>query len=247
MSNAALAENVVQSACMDALAVYFREQGVTYRQLWTYANQQGEGENQFCGDLIGVIDSASLLLMEFKSLDHEKIRLNEFRQDQYEVALAMEEDVRIAYCYDYDDPLAYYEDEPRRRSWPEDTLKGMKASLPSTLPGEYPDTASHGSLLDWIDELRGVRPTNLIQLFGKLVGPMLPNMARNSLLTMVFSKERKEAYGLGKKGLRAFNDWLIRQRFTDPVLAQRVRELRAAINDQASASPQKTKKVGPKQ
>jgi hypothetical protein len=53
-------ENVIQSASMDSLAIYFRERQVKYRQLWTYSNQQGIKANKFCGDLIGVIDDATM-------------------------------------------------------------------------------------------------------------------------------------------------------------------------------------------
>lgn len=111
-------ENIVQSACADALAAYFDRKGITYRQLWTYANQQGKSANQFCADLVGTINSSALLLMEFKSLDHTTGELQSFDEDQYAVAKAMQgENIRLVYCYDNVQPLPYYY-EPRPQSWP---------------------------------------------------------------------------------------------------------------------------------
>lgn len=204
-------ENVVQSACADALAVHFDRDGIEYRQLWTYANQQGDSDNKFCADLVGVINSSTMLLMEFKSLDHTSEELMAFDEEQFKEAKKMQgAGIPLVYCYDNYTPLPYYH-EPKPKDWPREVLKAINASLPRDLAGIKPRRAHHDTLLDWIDGRLGEQPKNCVQAFGKAIGCMMPNMARNKLLSVLFSKEKNEALLMNEAGLERFNDWLAAQ------------------------------------
>jgi hypothetical protein len=201
-------ENIIQSACMDSLAVYFRENGMQYRQLWTYANQQGDGANKFCGDLIGMIDNATMFALEMKALNHVNGELAAFDEDQFKEALAMEKTgIPIFYCYDTCAPLAYYAD-PRPHDWPSQTLNGLNLSRPKQLDCKKPKRKSHQSLLQWLNHQSGMTATSPLMKFAEMVGQVLPQQMRNGLVTVFYSQKHREALALNQDSMQVFYDYL---------------------------------------
>lgn len=198
-------ENVIQSACADALAVYFYSKGVLYRQLWTYSNQQGEDTNKFCGDLVSVIDNCILILIEFKALDHSTGNLHAFDQAQYDEALQMESrGVPLVYCYDRLHPLPYNLN-PQPKKWPSETLAAMNVSVPTRLTGLTPQINQHEDLLSWLESQQVSDP---ISKLAKSIGGLLPNKLRNGLVTIMYSKSANQAFELKGESLTAFHQWL---------------------------------------
>ncbi|MDC6160142.1 hypothetical protein PPH93_00750 [Achromobacter xylosoxidans] len=236
-------ENAIQSACMDALAVYFNAKGATYRQLWTYANQQGDEANRFCADLVGVIDNATLLLMEFKALNHRTRNLEAFDQRQYEEAVKMQNaNIPLVYCYDTVHPLPYYED-PRPSNWPKGVLMAINATQPSLLKGKKPEISAHNTLLDWIKKITGELPGNRLQQFGEAIGCLMPNMARNKLLAVLYSSQKKEALALNQDDIFNFHDWLRQQDSAQhPKVSTEIKALQQAIKDGLRLTPKLPKK-----
>ncbi|MDF3939315.1 hypothetical protein P3W66_04655 [Achromobacter denitrificans] len=236
-------ENVIQTACADALAVYFHEKGAQYRQLWTYANQQGDDGNRFCADLVGVIDNATLLLMEFKALNHSTQELDAFNAAQYTEAINMENArIPLVYCYDTHWPLPYYE-TPRSSTWPKGVLMAINATQPSLLKGKKPEIATHKTLLDWINQQTGKASGNRLQQFGEAIGCLMPNMARNKLLAVLYSPQKKQALAMNQEGLSGFHDWLLQQNPAhDPMLGTKLNLLRQAMQDGEHLSPKPPRK-----
>ena len=214
------AENIIQSACAHALCVYFDRKGITYRQLWTYSNQQGQSDNQFCADLVGTINSSSLLLIEFKALDHKTGLLPEFKQGQFLVAQSLQaKGIPLIYSYDNEQQLAYY-DEPRPKEWPTLVLSAMNASMPDDLDGQEPRRAFHGTLLDWIEGTVEARQTNLLRAFGMAIGGLMPSMARNNIISMLYSKRQNKAMLMDQTGLLKFYEWLLSVKIPNDPLFQ---------------------------
>ena len=63
-------ENIVQTAIMAALGEYCRERNL--HLVPPYANQQGKAMNQYCADVLGVMDGADLIALEVKELDVQR-------------------------------------------------------------------------------------------------------------------------------------------------------------------------------
>lgn len=223
---------------MDALAVYFRERGVQYRQLWTYSNQQGDGANKFCGDLIGVIDDATMFALEMKALDHGTGDLSAFDDDQFSEAVGMEENgIPIFYCYDAHSPLAYYA-EPQPKNWPTKTLAELNLSRPKSLDCKTPKRTSHKSLLYWLKQQSGSTAASPLAKFAELVGQVLPSKMRNGLVTVLYSKKHDEALSLDQDSLQTFYDYLLKHQGTPGSdVHRRIQSLLAGISRGQSRAP----------
>jgi len=238
-------ENEIQTACADALAVYFDRRKVNYRQLWTYSNQQGNGSNRFCGDLVGVVEDCQLLLLEFKALNHGTKTLNSFDSTQFKEAVEMEmAGLPLMYTYDFKN-LAYY-DSKRANTWPLDTLKAMKVSEPTALKSAAPLIKRHMTLFDWLKLVTQASGANLLEDFGQAIGRVLPSKMRNGLLMFIYSKKHKQAFALGGDGLYALYDWLHANPGATPKrLDRKIQELKDAIARAVAQSkhPNKMKRL----
>jgi hypothetical protein len=237
-------ENEIQSACMDALAVFFDRKNITYRQLWTYSNQQGDQPNKFAGDLIGVIDNAELLQLEFKALEHTSKKLSAFDDDQFEEATNMElAGVPIFYAYDFES-LAYYADNRNtNKEWPDHTLASIKASVPTRLPGESPAIPQHGSLLDQINAMTAAQGGRRLEAFARVIGSVLPNKMRNGLTTLIYSKTRDEVFSLKGPELDAFYGWLLKNPGVDKGIHQaKIEAIKKAVDAQTKKQNKKLRR-----
>lgn len=222
-------ENVVQAACIDALTAFFDRENITYRHLSPYANQQGEDPNRFCADVIGVIDNSALLLLEMKAYDRVKKELHAFDDEQFSAAVKMEKaGVPIVYCYDNENPLAYYID-PREGDWPQKTLNGMNVATPTRLDCKTPKCDEHGTLLQWVKTQMKRTADSPLNKFAEIIGRVRPNALRNGLLTVIYSSQanQKQAFGLTEEDLQKFYEWLWNHPgSTDPVIQKRILKIR---------------------
>jgi hypothetical protein len=183
-------ENKIQAAITGALEVYCSGQGRPQLQLFPpYANQQGNGMRKYCADLVGMLGNAEIILLEIKELDCAKAVFPAFDQQQHDDNLRFEQlGVPIAYAYNKQEELAYYE-QPRDAGWPLMTLGAVNRAVPSELPGRTPQTSRHSTLLDWLQNAQGADAT---ELFGRVHGAIdAASDLRNGVLVLLYGVEKK--------------------------------------------------------
>jgi hypothetical protein len=156
-------ENVVQTAIHSALEVHCDRQRLGRLKLFTpYPNQQGPAMRSYCADLVGMLGSAKIIMLEVKELDVPSRTLRGFRQVQHESALIFERaGVPIAYAYNREWPLAH-NSPVADDDWPRLTLGKVLRSVPSALPGAQPQMDAHASLLDWLEDDTGASAYSIL-------------------------------------------------------------------------------------
>jgi len=155
-----------------------------------YANQQGSRRRQYCADIVGLLGSAAVILLEVKYLPEARTTLSAFNPDQHEACIRLEElDIPIAYAYNACYPLAYHA-KPRPADWPKSTLCGIKRSPPRSLPSEQPSVDQHGTLYDWLQQAQG---QDVSEALGSLHGAVETCIdLRNGVLVLLYSPDKKQ-------------------------------------------------------
>lgn len=200
-------ENELQAAVIFALERYFQDREQHFLHLAPYANQQGPGLRKFCADILGVVDSAEILLLELKVLDPVSGRLRRFDDAQYQANLMLEGlGIPVAYAYNATQSLAYYERGLAPTFRAIQTLLGVNRAEPSLLPGVVPNVQAHGSLLAWLqaaDEARGFR-TGGAEILGRILGEVnvWPDKLRNGVLALIYAVDSDQLIAMDRDDLR---------------------------------------------
>ncbi|MQA40667.1 hypothetical protein [Rugamonas aquatica] len=201
-------ENLVQSAITLALQSYCSAPGrPQLRQFPPFANQQGAGMRKYCGDIVGLLDDAQALLLEVKERDCDSNLLREFDDNQFADNLVFEElGVPIAYVYNETATLEYYCWPRDEQTWPETTLRQVKRSPPTQLPGRSPAVSGHGSLLEWLGRQQGEdAAANFGRIHGAISGP---DDLRNGMLILLYGVSQNEIAALKPAELKRVVGWL---------------------------------------
>lgn len=219
---------------MHALAVYFDREQIEYRHFDPANSSQGEKSNQFFGDLVSVIGSGHVLLIEFKALAqkptlfNKKRALQAWNEQQFQIDLSAEkQDIPIIYCYDIVETLAINKNPQNRQTYPVETLMGVQVSVPSLLPGRYPDHDKHITLFEWIRRERGKPLSSIVKEFIKAVEYVLPQMLRNEVVLVLFSKDI--AYEFNAEALPEFLEWVHAQKFSNNTNYNVIKTLQAQL------------------
>jgi hypothetical protein len=201
-------EGVIQAACIESLVAYCDRKGVQFSHYPPYSNQQGEGLNAYCADLVAVLDNAVLLLLEIKEFDGSE--LQEFREDQHQSLLNMEsKGLPVAYCYNECWPLP--NTEKQKHDWPIRTLAALKRSVPTRLPNKTPAVSSHRSLLNWLNLLEGGAGDNAFERFGDILREAIQaHVLRNSFLLLLYSPQTFSMHALESEDIKGIYKWLSR-------------------------------------
>lgn len=181
-------ENKVQTAIASALQVYCEKKNL--RLFEPYANQQGDRLRLYCSDLMGVLDGADLIALEVKELDVSNGLLKSFDDAQHRAAIQFEQiGVPLAYAYnEIDVDQLPYEQYPHPTDWASRTLKAIRRSKPTPLPGPKPSINEHQTLLEWLDGHHGVEG---LELFGRVHGAIKKvDDLRNGILVLLYSVSR---------------------------------------------------------
>lgn len=207
-----MGENELQDACKGALQAYFLGKN-KYVQFSPYSNQQSEDLNDtnlFVSDILGVLDDATLLLLEMKYYDVRAKALPEFRQAQFNKLLTLEQSgVPVAYCYNQVEDIAYFgpQTDPR---WPAQTLNQLMRSVPSRLPNEVPNIPDHQTLLDWIRTVPKDSGGNVFTLFTRILDRTLrAGEVRNQALLLIFSHGLKQFISMDEQQMKEFARWIV--------------------------------------
>lgn len=156
-----MAENLIQGAITAALEVYCDRNDIHTDTLEPYANQQGHSYSKYCADLLAVLDSSKLLLLEVKELtpasSKKPAHFNAYDPYQHFLNWQFElVDVPILYGYSAVDDMSYFH-RPRHRQWPNTSLHTVRVAAPSSLFGNSqqlidrePDQEEHANLLSWL-------------------------------------------------------------------------------------------------
>ena len=176
-------ENKIQSAITGSLQVYCQHRNLHI--FAPYANQQGAQLRRYCGDVFGLLEGADLIALEVKEYDVHRCELPEFDPAQHAIAVEFERlGVPLAYAYNNIETLPYH-NWPQPAHWAEKTLKAIKRSSPTLLPGERPDVQNHSSLFDW---LNGSHAHGAPEKFGRLHGALQQvDNYRNGILVLLYS------------------------------------------------------------
>lgn len=181
-------EGTVQSNIHSALAIFCAQEGVQLELLATYPNQQGDGARKYCGDLVGLLDNAKVLLLEVKEFDCAKKLLKVFKQEQHDSYLELERiGVPVAYAYNEKCPLPSFNDGPRG------TLAAVKRSIPSELPDAKPNVSAHQTLLEWLEAKDS---GDVAAVFGSILGAITAAELRNGVLVLVYAVAQHRLFEL---------------------------------------------------
>lgn len=231
-------ESELQDACKGSLQAYLMGK-VQYVQFSPYANQQSEdleNRNRFANDVVGILNNATLLLLEMKYHDAAQNLLPEFRQPQHDDLLALEgQAVPVAYCYNTTDELEYF-GEQIDPNWPAKCLKQFNRSVPSLLPSKNPHVAKHQNLLQWVDDARRRSAgTNVFGAFAKILERTLrPSEVRNGALLLIFSHGLKKFVGLDEQEMQKLASWIIdNPKANDAKIAKAKRDIVAGLSPAA--------------
>lgn len=200
-------ENLVQAAISFALELYCNMPGrPQLRQFPPYPNQQGTKMRQYCGDIIGMLDDAKLILLEIKERDCEENILRQFDARQFHDNLKFQRlGIPIAYAYNLVPLLEYYR-RPRQDEWPKITLQQINRATPRELPGMSPSFKEHESLLSWIERQCGEDAT---LGFGRIHGALRqPDDLRNGILVLLHGVTENTIAALNQTQLNQVVKWL---------------------------------------
>jgi hypothetical protein len=201
-------ENLVQAAISAALERYCSAPGrPQLRQFPPYANQQGADMRKYCGDIVGMLDDAQVLLLEVKERDCETNLLREFKEKQFSENVRFQElGVPIAYAYNAVATLEYHRWPREPNTWAENTLRQVKRSPPIQLPGMYPEVPEHESLLEWLDRQKGEdAAANFGRIHGAINGP---DDLRNGMLVLLYGVSHNTIAAIKPAELNQVVGWL---------------------------------------
>jgi len=179
-------ENEVQTAIVTSLQVYCRDNHIRCSALEYYANQQGGDLRKVCADFLATLDDSTLLLAETKV--HASGELLAFDDEQLiEYQMFERAGFPIAYVYNTEDTLAYYE-KPQPQDFPTLTLGAVNRSVPSALPDRYPDYLNHTTLLDWLRSTPagGDKTTRFARIFAAI---RVEAILSNGLMMLIYGTE----------------------------------------------------------
>lgn len=185
-------EGTVQMAIIAALTVWCDRMNIVDLSLHApYANQQGSQRRRYCADIVGLLGSSAVILLEVKYLPGSSKSLTAFDVEQHKECIRFEKlGVPIAYAYNGCDPLTYSQCSGRADDWPERTLREIKRSPPLSLPGEQPSVEVHGTLFDWI---QGAQSEDASEALGRLHGAVEScSDLRNGVLVLLYSPDSRQ-------------------------------------------------------
>jgi len=178
------------------------------------SNQQGESMRRYCADVVGLLDDASILLLEVKVHDFEAHNLPVFRQSQHEEYLRFEAlGVPVGYAYNAieDTDLACYAPMPQPLDAHIRTLRQINRSVPSELPNQHPNLQAHRTLLDWLMSDRGGAA---LETFGRALGTIRiedPEQLRNGLLVLIYGVSRQSVAMMSADQADMVYRWLVNE------------------------------------
>ncbi|MEE4180941.1 hypothetical protein [Pseudomonas viridiflava] len=179
-------ENEVQTAIVASLQAYCRDNHIRCSALEYYPNQQGGDLRKVCADFLATLDDSTLLLAETKV--HSSGELLSFDDEQLIEYLKFERaGFPIAYVYNTEDTLAYYE-KPQPNNFPVLTLSAVNRSVPSLLPDRYPDYLNHTTLLEWLRSIPagGDKTTRFARIFAAI---RVEAILSNGLMMLIYGTE----------------------------------------------------------
>jgi hypothetical protein len=204
-------EGTLQAAVIAALEVYCGRNKVNFRHHAPYANQQGDEMGRYCADVVAILDSSLIILLELKYLDTTTGKLPKFDAVQFSKNLRLAEiGVPIGYAYNSVIQVEYHNPARSEEYWPETTLSQVNRAEPEFLPDDTPVVQDHETLLDWIHDaiLRGSGEAEA-EVFGKLLGLSLePALMKNGVLTLLYGVDKKTLHALDKKDLTRVHNYL---------------------------------------
>lgn len=224
-------EKVVQDAIHAALVAHFNQPGMKGLTLHAPSNRsQGADLGSFCADLIGVLDSARVLLLEVKMLTPGG-KLAKFNLEQHQHLLDYEEvGVPVAYAYNVPRPdsLAYWI-TPRMANWAEETLRQINRSPAWFLASEIPNRDAHQSLWDWLMTSSDERAH---EMFGAVVGAwQSPTQLRNGKLVLIYSASAGTMALLSPDEVNEIRGYLQSKRHLTPLQEQRALKILKASDE----------------
>jgi hypothetical protein len=231
-------ENEIQAAITGALEVYCQNRQL---QLFPpYANQQGIELRKYCGDLIGLLDDAEIILLEIKELSCDIGVLPAFDATQHSEYMQLEElNVPIAYAYNSVAQLAYH-DRPRPNDWARQTLEQVNRAVPSTLPNHQPHTTAHENLLNWLQNAKGRVTTNLL---GRIHGAVTKaSDLRNGALVLIYGVSDNALATLKPEDVLKIINYLQRHSHLHPKHAAQIQNI---LGGSADVFQRFVKPVGP--
>lgn len=205
-------EKVVQDAIQNALTAYYAQIQKNFTIHGPSNRSQGPGIKQYCGDLIGVLDNAKVILLEVK-FKNAAGTLKSFDADQHAELLEYEAiGVPVAYAYNFvpSNEISCFK-EPQPKDWPVSTLKQIIRCTPFPLPNAKP-AHGHETLWDWLNT--STDDTKAIDMFGSVLGAWkaAPNL-RNGKLVLIYAAQTGVMSLLTPEEMKEVSDFLWSNKF----------------------------------
>ena len=210
-------ESLLQMAIIGSLHEYCFDQKCHHTQFSPYARQQGFGPGQFCADLVAQIATGHLLLLELKyrTKTGSLPQLNHGDGGQHAAMCQFQDEgIPVAYGFNMDTKLAYYQPKTFDPTRGEQTLKQIARVLPHDMSSKvFKTPEGQESLFDWLKRnptaLGGAQHTLAVALGCAA----RPDFLTNSALFFIYKRDDeklREVITLTKEDLVWMGRWLKR-------------------------------------